>query len=341
MATVTTNTAQPASLSDPDYEKELRKAYRQQGAGQSQQQSAAAGDGSNPNSFENKAYGNSSSQGGNRGGGGSRGGSMSDEDYINKMYDSNLESLKQTLASNYETDVSNLDAEKENAQRQSDEDLNRAYIEALKSSKNFEEVQNAYGLTSGAMGQAQLAQGNQLQADLTNLRGVQEQVLAEIERQRSILAKEYAAAIAKAQADNDFQRAQALYEAAKAEEERMLQLQMAAGELMASVGDYSILGKLYGLSGSQIAALQAAYAGAAGGGGGGSSSGSNYTPAPGTPKSTSDQAAEDFVNNMLGNLTSSAADPSRVISGTSALNDSQKEYAQTYLNAILKNGAMT
>lgn len=259
MATATMNTVQPVG-GGADYEKELRKLYGHTGGG-------TAG-------FQNGMGGFTGGSGFGGFDAGNQMGSTADKtqgstnDYINDMYDASLESQKQQLQSNYETDVSNLGAEKEKAAREHEEDLTRAYVESYKKAKNFDEVQNAYGLTSGAMGQAKLAQGNQLQADLTSMRATQQQIDAEIERQRSILAKEYAAAIAKAQADNDFERAQALYEQAKIEEERMLQKQQAAAELMAGVGDYTLTAQLLGLSPSQLQALQDAY-----GGGSGSSSG--------------------------------------------------------------------
>ena len=180
-----------------------------------------------------------------------------DAAYINKMYDGSLESQKQTLASGYENNVSNIDASMEKQQKATDANLNRTYVESAKAAKNYGEVQNAYGLTSGAMAQARLAQDNQLQADLTALRAAQTDSDAQFERQRNLLAKEYSAAIAKAQADNDYQRAQALYEAAKADEDQLMQMQKEAGNLMAGVGDYSILAKLYGLTDEQIGKLNA------------------------------------------------------------------------------------
>lgn len=190
------------------------------------------------------------------------------EEFINKMYDSNLESQKQTLQTDYETNVSDLDAQKQKNQRQTDANLTRTYVEAAKAQKSYNEVQNAYGLTSGAMAQAGLARDNQLQGDLTALRATQQTADAEIERQRGLLAKEYSSAIAKAQADNDMQRAQALYEAAKADEERLLAMQKEAGQLMATKNDYSILAQLYGLTPEQVALLQ------------GSGGGSNRSVAP-------------------------------------------------------------
>ena len=193
-----------------------------------------------------------------------------DAAYINKMYDGSLESQKQTLASGYENNVSNIDASMEKQQKATDANLNRTYVESAKAAKNYGEVQNAYGLTSGAMAQARLAQDNQLQADLTALRAAQTDSDAQFERQRNLLAKEYSAAIAKAQADNDYQRAQALYAAAKADEDQLMQMQKEAGNLMAGAGDYSILAKLYGLTDEQLALLKSKHGGGGGGGGGGS-----------------------------------------------------------------------
>lgn len=204
-----------------------------------------------------------------------------DAEYINKMYDGSLESQKQTLASGYENNVSNIDASMEKQQKATDANLNRTYVESAKAAKNYGEVQNAYGLTSGAMAQARLAQDNQLQADLTALRAAQTDSDAQFERQRNLLAKEYSAAIAKAQADNDYQRAQALYAAAKADEDQLMQMQKDAGNLMAGVGDYSILAKLYGLTDEQLALLNRKHGGGGGGGGrsyrrsGGSHGGTN------------------------------------------------------------------
>lgn len=181
------------------------------------------------------------------------------DEHINKMYDSSLANTKAALESDYETNVSNLDAEKEAAQKQTDAALNRTYVEAAKAKNRYNEVQNAYGLTSGAMAQAQLAQNNQLQSDLTTIRAAQQQADAEVERQRSLLAKEYAAAITKAQSVNDMARAQALYEEAKQADADLLAKQKEAASLMAGAGDFSLYQALYGLTDAQAAALKKAY----------------------------------------------------------------------------------
>lgn len=191
------------------------------------------------------------------------------EEYINKMYDSALASEKAALDQNYAQDTANLDAEQEKARKQSDANLTRTYVEAAKAQKNYNEVQNAYGLTSGAMAQARLAQDNQLQGDLTAIRTAQQDIDAGIERERSTLAQQYSAAIQQAQANNDLQRAQALFEAAQAEEERLNQQKANAANLMAGVGDYARLAELYGLTAEELALLMGKSGGGSGGSGGG------------------------------------------------------------------------
>lgn len=177
------------------------------------------------------------------------------EEYINKMYDSSLEKEKAGLDQQYAQDTANLDAEQEKARKQADANLTRTYVEAAKAQKNYGEVQNAYGLTSGAMAQARLAQDNQLQGDLTAIRTAQQEIDAGIERERSALAKQYSAAIQQAQASNDLARAQALFDAAQQEEARLQQQKTNAANLMAGVGDYARLAELYGLTAEELALL--------------------------------------------------------------------------------------
>lgn len=204
------------------------------------------------------------------------------DEYINKMYDANLGSQKQTLEMNYNQNVANLDQAQKNARAQTDTNLNRTYVEANKAAKNYGEVQNAYGLSSGAMAQAKLARDNQLNADLTALRGVQMNADAEIDRNRALLAQQYQSEIAKAQADNDMARAEALYKDASTKEERLLEYQKAIADIFADKKkDYSYYQKLYGLTEEQMAQLMKSSGG--GGqtssyGGGGLGRSPNNTP---------------------------------------------------------------
>lgn len=177
------------------------------------------------------------------------------EELITQMYDAALASQTSQLEQARDQGLADLQAEQERLQQQTDANLNRTYVEAARDQRNYAEVQNAYGLSSGAMAQARLAQDNQLEADLTALRNAQTTIDANIERERTTLSQQYAAAIAQAQAENDLQKAQALYQEAKEAEARLRQDQMDAGKLMASAGDYSILANIYGLTPEQVAKL--------------------------------------------------------------------------------------
>ena len=178
------------------------------------------------------------------------------EEKIAQMYESQLKSQKEQLDTDYMQAILDLDAQQRKNQQATDANLNRTAVEAQKAAVNNAELHNAYGLSSGTRAQARLAQENQLQADMTALRAAQQNADADVERQRSLLAQAYSSEIRKAQAENDLAKAEALYASAKEEEEKLLAKQEAAGKLMAEVaGDYSLLGKLYGLSEEEIAAL--------------------------------------------------------------------------------------
>lgn len=272
---------------------------------------------------------------------------INDEDYINKMYDGTLNSQKETLKQNYDQSVSDLDTEQQKAQKQTDANLTRTYVEAAKNQKNYNEVQNAYGLASGARAQARLAQDNQLTSNLTAIRAAQQETDAEVERQRSLLAKEYQSAIAKAQADNDLQRAQALYQAAKDDEDALLQQQKEAASLMASAGDYSLYQALYGLTDAQLAKLQGTSGAASGSGSTSGGSGVYYgsggvddEDAPEDeleeePEDAQTTAAKQVVTNML-NSISKQAEKKTGTSGTSASSTAAKKIATSLLNSVSK-----
>lgn len=214
-----------------------------------------------------------------------------EKEYITKMYESALESQKQGLKQDYDQNNARFDELGKQLQKQTDANLNRTYVEAAKDKQNYNEVQNAYGLSSGAMGQARLAQDNQLQADLTALRAAQQTADAGIEQERTLLAKEFSAAIQKAQADNDLAKVQALYEQAQREEDRLLKQQEAAAQLMAGTGDYSRLAALYGLTPEEVAVLM----GQRSNGGGDGQQPLAYEP------SQRIQTHADFIENALKN----------------------------------------
>ena len=137
-----------------------------------------------------------------------------------------------------------------------DKNLNQAYVNALKSNKNYNEVQNAYGLGSGNMAQQQLARALGTTETLTNLRNVLAENAAQRGQQRLATGEVYRDNIANAIAKNEQNRAAALYDAAEAEEQALIDAQQKAGATLAEQNDYSVLGKLYGLTQDQIDRLQ-------------------------------------------------------------------------------------
>ena len=182
---------------------------------------------------------------------------LKNEDSINKIYDAMIQS--QQLEAQQETakQLSDMMASQEAAQRATDQKLSAAYVDALRSAKNYRDVQTAYGQGSGTAIQAQIARDNALTEDLTNLRTLQAGKDAEVEMDRLGVIDAYNDRISKIQQDANLKRVQDLYKAAEEEEQNLIKDQLFAGGLLADKeNDYSVLGKLYGLTQAQIDRLQ-------------------------------------------------------------------------------------
>lgn len=221
----------------------------------------------------------------------------SQEELIRKMYESNLDSNKSQLESDYNQNLSDLGAEESKLGQIYYEQQRQAQAESDRNRQAFQEYANARGLNSGTGGQAELAQSNQLSANLNALRQSEAEKRAEVERQRQLLGQQYQQAIQKAQADNDLNLAKALYEeavrvdesinsAAQADADRALQIfnmlnntaLSAAGAYAQKNNDLSLYQKL--LAGDSTSELEDLYNKAqqiastggyySGGGGGGS-----------------------------------------------------------------------
>lgn len=147
------------------------------------------------------------------------------DELLKQMYDNNLAAQKAGLKADYDAANANLDSQKAANQQQAQNNIRLTKTEADRSAVNAAEYYEAAGLSSGAKAQARVAQDNQLLADLTAIRAAQQQGDIDIERQRGLLAQQYAAAIREAQANNDMARAQALYQQAAAEEAALLEAQ--------------------------------------------------------------------------------------------------------------------
>ena len=141
-------------------------------------------------------------------------GTLDNEALINQIYNSATESQRQQLAAQQAQTMSELEAQQAANQRTTDQNLTQTYVDALKKSKNYNEVQNAYGLGSGNMAQAQLARDLGLASDLTELRRLQMASDAQLGASRVQAQKSYADTLADAVKASEQARAEAMYKEA-------------------------------------------------------------------------------------------------------------------------------
>lgn len=151
--------------------------------------------------------------------------------YLEQMYAAALESQLANLKASYDQNISDLDASKVTVDDTYTEQKRQTTGTAAQSAANWREMANAYGLNSGAIGQAALAQNNQLQSNLNTLESAQAAAQAEIERQRTLLGQQYQLQINQAIADNNFELASALYQEAVRQDEALRQQQQFAANL--------------------------------------------------------------------------------------------------------------
>lgn len=181
---------------------------------------------------------------------------LKNEDSINDIYNNKLLSQQLELQMQNEEALSDLEAKRRQQEAKTDESLTQTYVDAMKKAKNYAEVQNAYGMGSGAMGQAQIAQDADLQAALTKLRTAQMGASAGVGMEGFDINKAYRDKLVEAQKGVDSERAGALLDAAEKEEQTLLEIQQQIGQELAAKNDWSVLGKLYGLTQDQIDRIQ-------------------------------------------------------------------------------------
>lgn len=229
-------------------------------------------------------------------------GVLKNEDSINKIYDAQIESARQEAQMAYAQALSDLEAQQQAAVRETDQNLNDAYVNALKKNQNYQEVQNAYGQGSGASIRARLARETGLTEKLTDLRRLQLGKDANAEVEKAGLADTLGGKIASAQKTADEKRNADLYKAAENEEQALIEEQKTIGNLLAKQNDYSVLGKLYGLTQDQIDRLQgtgryAPVSYGVGGSGGGGYDGEK----PGYYQGWSNKALQNMANQGIAN----------------------------------------
>jgi hypothetical protein len=209
---------------------------------------------------------------------------LKNETALNEIYDKQLEAERLGLQMENEEAMSDLEAKRQQAQAKTDRDLTQSYVDALQKAKNYQEVQTAYGQGSGTAAAARIARDTELQKELTDLRMGQLGGDSALGMEGFDLVEAYRQAVADKTAEINKNRAEKLFEAAEKEEETLYNTQMQLGQELADEdNDWSVLGKLYGLTQDQIDRIQGTgkyapvvyYGGGGGDEGGGSGPGSD------------------------------------------------------------------
>ena len=141
-------------------------------------------------------------------------GTLDNQALIDKIYASSMESATQDLEMQRAEKLSELAAAQEAKRRQTDAELTQTYVDALKQGKNYAEVQNASGLGSGNMAQAQLAQNMGMTEALTELRRIQAAADAGYGIGAVEAEKAYADSVADLTGETERAKAEAMYKEA-------------------------------------------------------------------------------------------------------------------------------
>ena len=194
---------------------------------------------------------------------------LKNEGSINEIYDKQMEAERLGLQSDYDAAVSDLMANQQQREAETDKKLTQSYVDALRKMKNYAEVQNAYGQGSGTAAAARIAQDTELQQNLTNLRLGQMDAAAGMGMEGFDIGRGYREKLYGSQDEINKKRAEELLKAAEKEEATLYDTQLQLGQQLAKQNDWSVLGKLYGLTQDQIDRIQGtgAYAPRSSGGG--------------------------------------------------------------------------
>ena len=136
---------------------------------------------------------------------------MTEEQYINKIYDAQKQSTLNTLKSAYDKNIASVDSAMSNLGTSAYEAKRQAAGDAAITRQRLNEQFAANGLNTGAAGQAHLALLNQQAANLNNIELKRAQAENAYNAQKAALTQEYQSQIKSAILDNDADRAAALY----------------------------------------------------------------------------------------------------------------------------------
>ena len=148
---------------------------------------------------------------------------------VNQIYDNANEAERQKAESATAAILSQLQAQREQQQQETDRKLTDVYVNALRQGKASNEMQNAYGLGSGNRAQRQLARELETTEDLTELRGVQTEADATVGQKVAAAIRDREKAVTGAVTQNERKRAEALLQEAMEEARRVAAQQNTGG----------------------------------------------------------------------------------------------------------------
>lgn len=127
---------------------------------------------------------------------------LNEDAYINKLYDSTLESQKKALQQGYNNSVKQLTTGQDSTKKQTSDYVKRAYVEGQRAAGHLQKPTPSIstpGLgNGGANAQARLTMANQYQRNVSALNNQQAVAEQEYERQRKLLADKYESQIKQA-----------------------------------------------------------------------------------------------------------------------------------------------
>lgn len=164
----------------------------------------------------------------------------SQEEYVNRMYDAYRAQQEADLKAAYEQNLATMNREAERLPETYDQAARQAAVQAEINRQNFNNSALASGLNTGAGSQVRLSQDNAALGNLASIRRAQSNAQADIDFQRAQLETQYKNAIASAVANNDLQRAQALYNEAKRVDDSLVATAINQANL-----DWSVWNALY------------------------------------------------------------------------------------------------
>lgn len=132
-------------------------------------------------------------------------------EYLEGIYDAQYKAQQAALDAAYSQQVSAYDRQEEKIPGLYQSAKNATGSDAEIARANLNQSIAASGLNTGAGGQAKLSQSNVLQGNLSALDKERASRLADLEAERSLALKQYQSGVAQAIAENEYSKAQALY----------------------------------------------------------------------------------------------------------------------------------